>query len=273
MTSTITLDEITAELRRVAPVPNAWVGGIGGNVMAVHVGRRTITLNGGQPVAETPATLEVWYHAARAGESDMPTERTEVSSPDEVVQFLAALPLSREEQAERDHAELWRTETPIERAILTNFLIAALWADARDDNGEEVDTGDFDADDVQADEATWVKVKTMVRAFITELDISGSHCLTCWPLPRTGGTQPREADCECGIRRQALRLVTENPEQAGHDLWLTMRHHGVGFWDRGYGPAGDLLTELADRLGTEDASIYVTVESDGTRVARLDYPA
>lgn len=30
---------------------------------------------------------------------------------------------------------------------------------------------------------------------------------------------------------------------AGHDFWLTCAHHGVGFWDRGMGLLGDILTE------------------------------
>jgi hypothetical protein len=34
-------------------------------------------------------------------------------------------------------------------------------------------------------------------------------------------------------------------ELAGHDLWLTSARHGTGFWDRGYGAAGDRLTKVA----------------------------
>jgi hypothetical protein len=33
--------------------------------------------------------------------------------------------------------------------------------------------------------------------------------------------------------------------QAGRDLWYTMNGHGVGFWDRGLGDVGDLLSEEA----------------------------
>lgn len=35
------------------------------------------------------------------------------------------------------------------------------------------------------------------------------------------------------------------PEQLGHDLWLTAEHHGAGFWDRGLGILGELLTKQA----------------------------
>lgn len=35
----------------------------------------------------------------------------------------------------------------------------------------------------------------------------------------------------------------------GHDFHLTRDYHGPGFWDRGYGEAGDLLTERAEEFG------------------------
>lgn len=48
-------------------------------------------------------------------------------------------------------------------------------------------------------------------------------------------------------------------EQAGHDFWLTRNWHGAGFWDRGNGPAGDKLTELAHTFGSQ--TLYV--DDDG----------
>ena len=45
------------------------------------------------------------------------------------------------------------------------------------------------------------------------------------------------------------------PGQLGHDLWLTRNGHGAGFWDRGYGPDGDRLTELCKPMGSDDAYI------------------
>ena len=38
--------------------------------------------------------------------------------------------------------------------------------------------------------------------------------------------------------------------QFGHDLALTRNGHGAGFWDRGLGEAGDVLTAWAESLGT-----------------------
>ena len=45
------------------------------------------------------------------------------------------------------------------------------------------------------------------------------------------------------------------PEQLGHDLWLTRNRHGAGFWDRGLGEIGYKLTELAHSYG--DVTLYI----------------
>ena len=37
--------------------------------------------------------------------------------------------------------------------------------------------------------------------------------------------------------------------QAGPDFWLTREGHGTGFWDRGAGDAGDLLSRAAKAFG------------------------
>lgn len=44
-------------------------------------------------------------------------------------------------------------------------------------------------------------------------------------------------------------------EQLGHDFILTRNGHGAGFWDRGRGDAGRLLTDLCKPYG--DLSAYV----------------
>ena len=49
----------------------------------------------------------------------------------------------------------------------------------------------------------------------------------------------------------------------GHDFWLTSNRHGVGFSDRGYGEAGDRLTEVARTFGEisavagDDGMVYL----------------
>jgi hypothetical protein len=45
------------------------------------------------------------------------------------------------------------------------------------------------------------------------------------------------------------------PDQIGHDLWLTVRGHGAGFWDRGLGDIGDKLTEACEKYVSD--SIYL----------------
>lgn len=39
-----------------------------------------------------------------------------------------------------------------------------------------------------------------------------------------------------------LRESGQSPEQCGHDFWLTRNGHGAGFWDRGLGDIGEMLT-------------------------------
>ena len=45
-------------------------------------------------------------------------------------------------------------------------------------------------------------------------------------------------------------------EQIGHDYVLTTGGHGAGFWDRGYGEAGDRLSEVCRAEGQE-WSLYI----------------
>ena len=44
-------------------------------------------------------------------------------------------------------------------------------------------------------------------------------------------------------------------EQMGHDFWLTRNGHGAGFWDRGLGELGDVLTKWAESYGS--CNLYV----------------
>ena len=56
-----------------------------------------------------------------------------------------------------------------------------------------------------------------------------------------------------------LKDVCERPGyswgQAGHDFCLTRNHHGAGFWDRGLGQAGRVLTLSSHTYGS--AGVYV----------------
>src|SRR5690606_29911542 len=44
-------------------------------------------------------------------------------------------------------------------------------------------------------------------------------------------------------------------ELAGQEYWLTRNGHGAGFWDRGLGAIGKVLTDAAHAFGSRD--IYV----------------
>jgi hypothetical protein len=60
-----------------------------------------------------------------------------------------------------------------------------------------------------------------------------------------------EGDVERGIGPD-LRKDWYTEEQAAYDLWLTRNGHGAGFWDRGLGEAGEVLTKLAHEMGACD---------------------
>lgn len=48
--------------------------------------------------------------------------------------------------------------------------------------------------------------------------------------------------------------------QFGHDFWLTRNGHGAGFWDRGYGDFGDVLTKWAKTFGEVD--LFVNADNE-----------
>lgn len=60
------------------------------------------------------------------------------------------------------------------------------------------------------------------------------------------------ADVENFVEYAGDLLDELDPEQVGHDFWLTRNHHGAGFWDRGLGELGDLLTAKAHSYGESD---------------------
>lgn len=55
--------------------------------------------------------------------------------------------------------------------------------------------------------------------------------------------------------------ISISEEQIGHDLFLTTQGHGVGFWDRGYGYNGELLTKECKKFF--DDSMYAYAGDDG----------
>ena len=62
----------------------------------------------------------------------------------------------------------------------------------------------------------------------------------------------------------ALAESNLSDESAGHDFWLTRNGHGAGFWDRGLGAVGTVLSDAARVYGSVD--LYVG--DDGMVYAR-----
>lgn len=56
------------------------------------------------------------------------------------------------------------------------------------------------------------------------------------------------------IHQEILDRNGINPEQCGHDYWLTSNGHGAGFWDRGHGEDGNTLSEACNT----SYDVYVT---------------
>jgi hypothetical protein len=63
------------------------------------------------------------------------------------------------------------------------------------------------------------------------------------------------ADVVAFCQAEAVDLGDMDPEQVGHDFWLTRNRHGAGFWDRGLGERGKRLTDAAHVYGESD--LYV----------------
>ena len=59
--------------------------------------------------------------------------------------------------------------------------------------------------------------------------------------------------------REDLISTGASDDRLGHDFWLTRNRHGSGFWDEGYGPAGDRLTEASHGYG----ETYLYAGDDG----------
>lgn len=87
-----------------------------------------------------------------------------------------------------------------------------------------------------------------------------------------GETPSQTMDAQCSsdcldflesIHELLSKVIQDNPHynisQAGHDFALTRNGHGAGFWDRGLGRDGDLLTEHSKAYG----EVYCYIGDDG----------
>lgn len=108
----------------------------------------------------------------------------------------------------------------------------------------------------------------MVRAFLECAEWSGiqdeeRELFERWESPRWAKSAIKTAQttvqgflhlADEDPRLKGWREVWNDDAQIGHDIWLTMNHHGAGFWDRGL-VFGDILTEWAHSMGES----YVTI--------------
>ena len=119
---------------------------------------------------------------------------------------------------------LWTSPQIDIDTVLMAYITCALWS-STDDDGEPLDDYDLRED---AHETMRADVANFVTS-CSDLDLS-------------------EMDAE----------------QFGHDFWLTRNGHGAGFWDRGLGELGDILTERCKPYG--ECNLYV---DDGGEVGVL----
>jgi hypothetical protein len=121
-------------------------------------------------------------------------------------------------------------------AITHQYLYTMLWSDSRSETDDTSILETHSVDEVDA--GARAEVRADVSQFIFALVTSGDA--------------------------KALQMVVENPEQAGHDLFMTRNGHGCGFWDGDWDPCGDVLTRIAKDMGEQHAYVgeddYVYVE-------------
>jgi len=116
--------------------------------------------------------------------------------------------------------------------VLSGYLTAALWTgfcyeSEQDDNPEPLDS--------------WATVDDIPAEIVAEIRGDVSNFLSMV---------------------DGLDLSMMSDEQVGHDFLLTRNHHGAGFWDRGLGELGDVLTTWAQASGGQNLTGHR--EQDGS---------
>lgn len=118
------------------------------------------------------------------------------------------------------------------------YLVCALWA-SLDDNDNPLDT-DYDIDDIEQE-----SLRLMIK------------------------------DCRLFQQenKELLKLAYEYNNQqydgsmAGHDFWLTRNGHGAGFWDRGLGDIGKVLSDKCG-IFTPYSTVYLYVQDNQVQCER-----
>lgn len=128
-------------------------------------------------------------------------------------------------------------------AFVRHYKISALWSstDNADDSGGEPLDRKHDEDDIA--EPTAAKMREDCLDFIKGNQRPLDQAIE---LILSGSTNVRFESED--FRREAVT-------QLAHDFWLTRNGHGAGFWDRGLGTLGDLLTSACRPYG--EYNLYV----------------
>lgn len=116
-------------------------------------------------------------------------------------------------------------------------------------------------DDLQSQLAPEIDTEEMFRGYVDCALWSSTDDGT--PLDATHGPDDIAIEALDSMRRDVEDFAHANahdlrdidPEQAGHDFWLTRNRHGAGFWDRGLGEIGQRLTDASRPWGSSD--LYV----------------
>ena len=118
------------------------------------------------------------------------------------------------------------------KEITGGYIEAMLWSEELDDRFAEGDvTPEAEAE-----------IRGAIMEFVANAETCGLLNITgrSWWVQTDPGSVP-----------EGMPL-----DDLGRDIYFTRNHHGVGFWDRGLGKAGDELTDLAQKLG--ESWPYVT---------------
>lgn len=135
-------------------------------------------------------------------------------------------------------------------AFVRHYSITALWSsnDNADDSGGEPLDRHHEPDDI-ADE-TAAEMREHCLDFIKA---NQGHLDQAIELILAGGTH---------VKFESEDFHHEAVTQLAHDFWLTRNGHGAGFWDRGLGTVGDILTSMCRPYGEytlylgDDGKIY-----------------
>ena len=116
--------------------------------------------------------------------------------------------------------------------ILDHYLVALVWSTTHtymNDDGAEGETVELDSIDAAYSDNLRADSRKDIESFLDT------------------ATEMLEA------KGYTWDDYTHGEEQIGHDFALTRNGHGAGFWDRGDGDIGDILTAASKVLGGADA--------------------